>query len=72
MATFLDEHERELAALPEYVKSECEAYLRCGIQHYGFLRVRYKNKLVALNILSRLAVICVVFVRAVGTSEPPR
>ena len=40
LATFLYEREREFAPLPDYVRAECEAYLRCGIHHYGFLRVR--------------------------------
>ena len=40
LATFLYEREREFAPLPDYVRTECEAYLRCGIHHYGFLRVR--------------------------------
>jgi hypothetical protein len=36
----IDERERELCPLPKYVRDELEAYLRCGIHHYGFLRVR--------------------------------
>ena len=40
LATFIDERERELCPLPKYVREELEAYLRCGIHHYGFLRVR--------------------------------
>ncbi len=38
--TFIYERERELCPLPKYVREELEAYLRCGIHHYGFLRVR--------------------------------
>jgi hypothetical protein len=40
LATFIDERERELCPLPKYVRDELEAYLHCGIHHYGFLRVR--------------------------------
>jgi len=40
LATFADERERELCPLPKYVREELEAYLRCGIHYYGFLRVR--------------------------------
>ncbi len=40
LAIFIDERERELCPLPKYVREELEAYLRCGIHHYGFLRVR--------------------------------
>jgi hypothetical protein len=39
LATFIDERERELCLVPKYVRDELEAYLRCGIHHYGFLRV---------------------------------
>jgi hypothetical protein len=38
--TFIYERERELCPLSKYVREELEAYLRCGIHHYGFLRVR--------------------------------
>jgi hypothetical protein len=40
LSTFIYERERELCPLPKYVREELEAYLRCGIHHYGFLRVR--------------------------------
>jgi hypothetical protein len=40
LSTFVAERERELCPLPNYVRDELEAYLRCGIHHYGFLRVR--------------------------------
>ena len=39
LSTFVAERERELCPLPAYVRDELEAYLRCGIHHYGFLRV---------------------------------
>jgi hypothetical protein len=40
LSTFIYERERELCPLPKYVREELEAYLLCGIHHYGFLRIR--------------------------------
>jgi len=40
--TFLADAEEEAEGygLPKYVKKEFEAYLKCGILQYGFLRVQ--------------------------------
>ena len=40
LASFTYERERELCPLPKYVQEELEAFLRCGLHHYGFLRIR--------------------------------
>lgn len=40
VSTFIYERERELCPLPKYVREELEAFLRCGMHHYGFLRTR--------------------------------
>ncbi len=39
LETFLFEREQEHRPLPAYISEELHAYLRCGIHHYGFLRV---------------------------------
>jgi hypothetical protein len=40
LASFLYERQREQCPLPKYVREELEAYLCCGIHHYGLLRIR--------------------------------
>jgi hypothetical protein len=42
-STFLDDLEAGGGELPSFVLDEFEAYLRCGIPVYGFLRVRCKD-----------------------------
>jgi len=40
LASFVYERERELCPLPQYVRQELEGFLRCGLHHYVFLRIR--------------------------------
>ena len=40
LCSFTYEREQELCPLPKYVREELEALLRCGLHHYGFLRIR--------------------------------
>jgi len=40
LSTFIAEREAEGRPLPDYVTQEFEAYLKCGISAYGFLRLQ--------------------------------
>ena len=40
LETFITEHEYELRPLPEYITKEFDAFLKCGIPAYGFLRLK--------------------------------
>ena len=57
--TFVSDAEREAdgRGIPSYVKEEFEAYLRCGILQYGFLRVQcescHEERLVAFSCKKR-------------------
>ena len=39
LGTFLGERDRDRQSLPLHITNEFEAYLRCGIPAYGFLRM---------------------------------
>ena len=41
--TFIAEREAEGRPLPDYIKEEFEAYMRCGIPAFGFLRLKCKS-----------------------------
>jgi len=43
LARFTYQREQELCSLPKYVHEELETFLRCGLHHYGFLRIRCPN-----------------------------
>ena len=55
--TFIAEREAEGRPLPSYVLEEFEAYLRCGIPAYGFLRLKCsgcgEEKIVAFSCKKR-------------------
>ncbi len=40
LSTFIGEREAEHRPLPEYVHKEFEAFLKCGILAYGFIRLK--------------------------------
>ena len=40
VSTFITDREREGRPLPEYVIEEFEAFLRCGIAAFGFIRLK--------------------------------
>ena len=41
--TFIADREAEGRPLPDYIKEEFEAYMRCGIPAFGFLRLKCKS-----------------------------
>ena len=51
--TFVAAREAENRPLPEYVLEEFEAYLKCGIPAFGFLRLKggscHEDKIVAFS-----------------------
>ncbi len=57
LPAFIREREEEGRSLPSYVIKEFEAYLKCGIQVYGFLRLRcegcHREKVVAFSCKTR-------------------
>jgi hypothetical protein len=57
LSTFVGEREAEGRPLPRYVMEEFEAYLRCGIPAYGFLRLQcngcHEEKIVAFSCKKR-------------------
>jgi hypothetical protein len=57
LATFVAEREAEGRPLPEYITEEFDAYLRCGIPSFGFLRLKCtscsQEKIVAFSCKKR-------------------